>query len=80
MYMGARVVFRSCVLLAALLTVPLSLADASAEDDGDASEQVDVAGSTQEETSERKAAESGGAGEFVPLATDGLKHVSSPQD
>ena len=55
------------------------MADASAEDDGDASEQVDVAGSTQEETSERKAAESGGAGEFVPLATDGLKHVSSPQ-
>ena len=55
-------------------------ADVSKEENSDASEKVDAADFPQEETSERKAAESGGAGEFVPLATDGLKHVSSPQD
>ena len=55
-------------------------ADVSKEENSDASEKVDAADFPQEETSERKAAESGGADEFVPLATDGLKHVSSPQD
>lgn len=45
-----------------------------------ASKKVDAVSDQQEETSERKAVESGGADGFVPLATDGLKHVSSPQD
>jgi len=57
--------------------------DADAVPDGDAAgntEEIAAADHQQEETSERKAAESGGKDAFVPLATDGLKHVSSPQD